>query len=141
MSFVLDTNVISEVRKGAKHCNHHVWRWYDTTPFDELYLSVIVLGEIRKGAELKRTSDPAATASLERWLRDLRATFDQRILPVGDKVGDLWGRLAARVKVSTTDGLIAATAQYYRMTVVTRNEPDFQRLGVDYFNPFNGGAP
>jgi len=141
MSFVLDTNVISEIRKGPARCNPHVWHWFDQTPFEELFLSVVVLGEIRKGAELKRKTDPATTASLERWLRDLRAAYGQRILPVTDEVCDLWGRLAATAKVPMSDGLIAATAQHRRMTVVTRNEADFQRVGVDYYNPFAGGKP
>jgi len=141
MSFVLDTNVISEVRKGSNRCDGRVWRWFSETPPEEIFLSVIVLGEIRKGAELIRARDPAKTASLERWLRDLKLAYDQRILPITDDVCDLWGRLTARAKVPMTDGLIAATAQHYNMTVVTRNEADFQRVSVDYFNPFLGGKP
>jgi toxin FitB len=141
MSFVLDTNVISELRKGSNHCHQHVWRWFNATSLDEIFLSVIALGEIRKGAEMKRRRDPAAAANLDRWLRDLRMIYDKRILPVTEDICDLWGRLAATAHVPMTDGLIAATAGHHNMTVVTRNESNFQRCGVDYFNPFTGGKP
>ncbi len=136
--FVLDTNIISEVLKGASGSDRGVWRWYEETPLDDLYLSVIVLGEIRKGTELIRPHDSGRAAKLERWLRELKLVYRGRILSISEEVCDAWGRIAAKAKVSTSDGLIGATAAFHRMTVVTRNEGDFQRIGVDYLNPFTG---
>jgi predicted nucleic acid-binding protein len=93
--FVLDTNVLSELLKGDSRCDWGVRRWFDQTPLEELYLSVIVLGEIRKGAELIRRRDPARTAHLERWLRELRQVYRRRILSITEDVSDIWKRLAA----------------------------------------------
>ena len=73
MAFLLDTNIISELRKGRSDCNARVWSWYEATPLEEIYLSVLVLGEMRKGVEMKRKADPASAAALERWLREVVA--------------------------------------------------------------------
>lgn len=135
MSFLLDTNLISELRKNAK-CNRAVWTWYEAQSFEDLFLSVLTTGEIRKGVEKCRMKDVPRAQAYETWLRGLENGFKERILPVTAEIADMWGRLTYRVPMPAIDGLLAATAQYYSMTVVTRNERDFQRCGVDYINPF-----
>jgi len=136
MSFVLDTNIVSELRGGRSRCHSKVWSWYEATPPEEIYLSVMVLGEIRRGIEMKRRRDPEAARVFERWLHEVVLIHGERVLPVTSEISDTWGRMAATANVSTTDGLIAATAAHRGFTVVTRNTADFQRCGVDYFNPF-----
>ena len=136
MAFLVDTNVISELRGGSTRCHPGVWQWYDGTPMEEIYLSVLVLGEMRKGVELKRARDPMAAHAFERWLRSITTLHRPRILEVTREIADLWGILQARVQVPITDGLLAATAQCHRLTVVTRNARDFQRCAVDFINPF-----
>jgi predicted nucleic acid-binding protein len=136
MSFVLDTNIISELRKGRGVCNAYVRRWYDATPAEDLYLSVVVLGEMRRGVEMQRRRDPETARVFERWLNEVRVLFRERTLEVNREIADLWGRLAAATELSVIDGFIAATAAHHGYTVVTRNERDFQRSGVDYINPF-----
>lgn len=135
MSFLLDTNLLSEIRKGAK-CDRRAWAWFENLPLEELYISVMTTGEIRKGAELCRRKDASRTRVYEKWLRELELEFSERILPINAEIADIWGRLTARGAIPVIDGLIAATAAHHGLTVATRNAHDFQRCGVDYFNPF-----
>ena len=90
MSYLVDTNVISEVRKGPR-CDVNVARWYATLTDDDLYLSVLVLGEIRRGIELSRTRHPERVHPLEHWLRAVTRAFQSRILPIDQMVADEWG--------------------------------------------------
>jgi len=101
-----------------------------------MFISVVVFGELRCGIERLRPSDPATAHSLEQWMRDLKMTFAHRILPVTLEICDQWGHLSAAQNLAVADGLLAATAICHELTVITRNERDFQRIGVDYFNPF-----
>jgi predicted nucleic acid-binding protein len=140
MPFLLDTNVISELRKGSR-CHAHVWTWYDSTPLDEIYLSVLALGEMRRGVEKKRKHDPITARVYEKWLNEVVLTYGRRILPVTAEISEIWGALGASEQISPIDAIIAATAVRYNLTVATRNERDFQRVGVDYYNPFTGGQP
>jgi predicted nucleic acid-binding protein len=135
VNFLLDTNVISEVRKGDR-CNRHVASWYASIDDADIYLSVLVLGEIRGGIERARTKDPVKSAVLERWLATVQESFSDRILPVDQMVADAWGRMNAKRSVSTIDALLAATAKVHRMTLATRNASDVANLGADIFNPF-----
>lgn len=137
MSFLIDTNIISEVRKGAR-CDAKVAAWYASINDVDLYLSVLVLGEIRKGIELARPRDPAKADALEAWLIAVQAAFGERILPIDRAVSDQWGRMSALRPLSTVDGLLAATAKVHRMVLVTRNEADVVGLGAEVLNPFNG---
>lgn len=137
MSFLIDTNIISEVRKGAR-CDAKVAAWYASINDVDLYLSVLVLGEIRKGIELARPRDPAKADALEAWLVAVQAAFGERILPIDRAVSDQWGRMSALRPLSTVDGLLAATAKVHRMVLVTRNEADVVGLGAEVLNPFNG---
>ena len=140
MSFLIDTNVISEVRKGAR-CNANVAAWYASIDDDDLYLSVLVTGEIRKGIELVRSRDAARAEALEKWLAMIDAAFGDRILPVDRAVTDEWGRMGALRTIPNVDGLLAATAKVHRMTFVTRNEADVVGLGARTLNPFNASTP
>lgn len=136
MSFLIDTNILSEVRKGAR-CNPGVAAWYGSIAESDLYLSVLVLGEIRKGVELARARDPVKANTLETWLTAILAGFGERILLVDGSVSDLWGRMGALRPLSTVDGLLAATAIVHGLTLVTRNEADVSGLGADVLNPFS----
>lgn len=135
MNYLIDTNVISEVRKGAR-CNPHVAGWYETIDDASIYLSVLVLGEIRRGIERARAKDPTRARALESWLAAITKSFTDRILPVDQTVADEWGRMSAKRSVSTVDALLAATAKVHRMTLVTRNISDVADLGAEILDPF-----
>ena len=135
MSYLIDTNIISEVRKGAR-CDAHVSAWYASVADDELFLSTLVLGEIRKGVELVRPRDSAKAEALERWLCEVEAAFNGRVLGIDNAVSDQWGRMSAVRLVPAIDGLLAATALTNGLTLVTRNDRDVAGLGATVFNPF-----
>jgi predicted nucleic acid-binding protein len=135
MSYLIDTNIISEVRKGDR-CDAHVSAWYASIADDDLYLSTLVLGEIRKGIELARARDAGKAVALERWLRDVETAFNGRVLGVDNAVSDQWGRMSAIRPVPVVDGLLAATALTNGLTLVTRNDRDVTGLGAKVFNPF-----
>jgi predicted nucleic acid-binding protein len=133
VKYLIDTNVISELRKGQK-CNPNVAAWFASIV--EPYISVLVLGEIRKGVERARTNDPARARALEQWLDATLESFGDRVLPVDQAIAEEWGRMSARRPVSTVDALLAATARVHRMTLATRNVTDVADLGADVVNPF-----
>jgi predicted nucleic acid-binding protein len=135
MAYLLDTCVISELRKAG--CNPGVSAWISSIEPDEVSLSVITIGEIRRGIELHRSKDPKAAGSLERWLLGLESHYAERVLPVTAAVADRWGRLSLHQPLPVSDGLIAATALEHKLTVVTRNVADYQRSGVNVLNPFS----
>lgn len=137
MSYLIDTNIISEVRKGAR-CDAHVSAWYASIADDDLYLSTLVLGEIRKGIELARSRESGKAVALERWLREVEAAFNGRVLGVDNAVSDQWGRMSAIRPLPVVDGLLAATALTNGLTLVTRNDRDVTGLGAKVFNPFKG---
>ncbi len=136
MSYLIDTNIISEVRKGDR-CNPNVSRWYSAISDDELYLSVLVLGEIRQGVERARPRDANQATALEAWLRRVSDAFGPRILAVTREVANAWGRMNAVRPLPTVDSLLAATARVHGLTLVTRNVDDVEGTGVDLLNPFN----
>ena len=139
MNYLLDTNIISEVRKGAK-CHANVAAWYASIDDADIFLSVLVLGETRKGAERARHSAPAHAHALEKWLTTVIGSFGERILPVDRVVADEWGRMGAKRPVSTVDALLAATAKVHGMTLATRNVSDIADLGAKFVNPFEHRA-
>jgi toxin FitB len=133
--YLLDTNVVSELRKRDR-ANPKVLAWFESVEDSELFLSVLVLGEIRKGIEQVRRTDPAQARALEHWLKGLERAYDERLLSVTAAVADRWGHLSAMRPVSTVDGLLAATALVLDLTLVTRNAPDVAHTGVRVLNPF-----
>ena len=137
--FLVDTNVISEARKGNR-ANRRLVAWI-AAHRDELYLSVLVTGEIRRGIESIRRRDSTAAGSLERWLRELETSFEERILPVDAAVADRWGRLMAARPLPAIDGLLAATALVHGLTLATRNVRDVAPSGVSAVNPFAALGP
>lgn len=135
MNCLIDTNIISEVRKSDK-CDPNVAAWYASISDDDIYLSVLVLGEIRKGIERARPSNPGKARALEKWLSAVRKSFAERIIPIDQAVADEWGRISAKRPVPSVDALLAATAKVHRMTLATRNIQDVAGLGADVLNPF-----
>ena len=135
MNYLIDTNIISEVRKGAR-CDANVAQWYDSIDDTAIYLSVLVLGEFRKGVERARTTDLDQARALEKWLTAVLDSFAERILPIDQAVADEWGRMGAKRPVSTVDALLAATAKVHGMTLVTRNVSHVTDLGAKVINPF-----
>ncbi len=134
--FLLDTDILSELRK-ANRCDAGVRDWIEGTPADELYVSVLVLGDIRQGIERIRMRDPAQARALEKWLQNLPPEFADRILPVDERVADQWGRLGLQQPVPTLDAFLAATALVHDLTMVSRDEKGFRRTGVRMINPFS----
>jgi predicted nucleic acid-binding protein len=136
--FLLDTNIISELVKPQPEAN--VTGWVENTDESLLYLSVLTLGEIRRGIAALPQSRRRAT--LEAWLdKDLRARFEGRILVIDQEVADRWGLLtsAARnsgVVLPVIDGLLAATALEHNLTLVTRDTGQIPTMGVAVFNPW-----
>jgi toxin FitB len=136
--FLLDTNVISELVRPKPEPK--VTAWIDATDESLLYLSVLTMGEIRKGIASLR--DPSRRVALEAWLdSDLVIRFAHRILPIDQPVADRWGRITAQVAVAKSslpviDGLLAATAIHHNLTLVTRNTKDVVAAGVPVFNPW-----
>ena len=140
LSFVLDTNVVSEARKGSR-ANEGVMRWLSSVVEEDLYLSVLVIGEVRQGVEGWRRRDPLQAGRLEAWLTGLRRTYADRILPIDVEAAEEWGRMNAPDPISSRDGLMAATAKVRGMTFVTRSTADVERTGVALLDPFsNTGA-
>jgi toxin FitB len=133
LSFLLDTNAVSEIRRGR---DAKVRAWADAVEDVELYLSVMTLGEIRIGIDRLRDRDATQADVFARWLGELRTRFADRILPVDTRVADEWGRLNAVASRNSVDSLIAATASVHELTVVTRNTKDFQGCGVPLLDPW-----
>jgi predicted nucleic acid-binding protein len=135
VSYLIDTNVISELRKGDR-CDPAVAAWWAKVDENELWTSSLVLGEIRRGIELARRHDPQKAKGLEAWLEEVIYGFGDRILDVDAQVADEWGRMNAIRPLPVIDALIAATARANSLTFVTRNVSDVQGVGVDLLNPF-----
>jgi predicted nucleic acid-binding protein len=136
MGFLIDTNVLSELRKGSK-MDTNVQNWFDTVPSDDIYLSTLVVGEVRHGIELLRRRDPKAAIRLETWLDEVQKDTGARILPVINEISEQWGRFGVPDPVSVIDGLMAATAMVHGHILVTRNVRDIEQTGVNFLNPFN----
>jgi hypothetical protein len=133
--FLLDTNVLSELRKRDR-CHPKVRRWLATLEDDAMFLSVLVVGEIRRGVELIRRRDVTAARALDRWLKGLERRFEDRILPVTLEICERWGGIGLDQPLPPIDGLLAATALHHDLTLVTRNAVHVQRSGIRVLNPF-----
>ncbi|NBS44720.1 MAG: type II toxin-antitoxin system VapC family toxin [Acetobacteraceae bacterium] len=135
MTWLVDTNIISEVRKGAR-CHLAVAAWWSGVEDRDLFLSTLTIGEIRRGVEAVRTRNPDKARALEAWLRAIMQAFGPRILGIDAAVAESWGRISAIRSVPVVDALLAATASVHGLVLVTRNATDVAGLGVRVLNPF-----
>ncbi len=136
MGFLIDTNVLSELRKGSK-MDKNVREWFGAVPSEDIYISTLVVGEIRHGIELLRRRDPKAAVRLDTWLAEVQQDTGDRILPITNEISEQWGRFGIPDPVSVIDGLMAATAVVHSHILVTRNVRDIEQTGVNFINPFN----
>lgn len=134
--YLLDTNVLSETRRTRADTG--VMAFLAAAHAADLFLSVLTLGELRKGVEAKRRTDPAAADRLEGWVADIETTFADRVLPIDGAIARLWGELSALRSVPVIDTLIAATAITHSLTLVTRNIRDVASTEVTLLNPWQG---
>lgn len=132
--FLLDTNVIAETKRRSPHPN--VMAWFDRVDAGVIFLSVLTLGEITKGAELLAGRDPRAAASLRSWLDGIRRSFASRIVGIDGEIAEIWGRMSARRPLPVIDSLIAATAVVRDLTLVTRNLHDVAGMGARTVDPW-----
>jgi predicted nucleic acid-binding protein len=135
VSYLVDTNVISELRKGQR-CDETVAEWWSTVPENDIFLSVLTIGEIRKGIENIRRRDAPAAFALEAWLLRVVNNHADRILKIDLDIANEWGRLNVPDPLPVIDGLIASTAKVRGLTLVTRNVADLVRTGVSHINPW-----
>jgi predicted nucleic acid-binding protein len=136
VKFLLDTNVISEIRKRDR-ADPNVARWVAHTPVEAIGTSVIVLAEIRRGIELKRRRDPEQAKSLDQWFAQMRTRLGDRVLPVDEPIAEAWALLSVPDPLPLIDGLLAATAKVHGLTLVTRNLADIAPTGVLLLDPFS----
>lgn len=139
MTYLVDTNVISELRKGER-ADTAVTAWMADVDDDAVYLSVLVVGEIRQGVERIRRRDVTQAEALDAWLRRIVDDHADRVLPITSTIAETWGRLNVPDPLPVVDALLAATALVHDLTVATRNVGDIARTGVAVVNPFNGGS-
>ena len=135
MRYLLDTNFISELRKENR-ANRGVQAWAMANDPGLCALSVVTLGEIRRGIEDKRRTDPQQAQVIEKWLGKITIKYEASILPVTVKIADCWGRLMSTTQLPAQDLLLAATALEHNLTVITRNTDDFEGSGARFHNPW-----
>jgi toxin FitB len=133
--YLIDTNVISELRKGER-ADPALTSWFAEIAEEEVYLSVLTLGEIRRGIERIRPRDPQAAKALESWLGRLSEAHRDRVVPLERSIAEEWGRLSAPDPLPVIDGLLAATAKVTGLTLATRNTAHILSTGVDFVDPF-----
>jgi predicted nucleic acid-binding protein len=136
VKFLVDTNVISEIRKRER-AHPSVVRWFNQTPAEDVGTSVLVLAEIRRRIELKRRSDPSQAKSLDQWFSQMRIRLADRVLPIDETVAETWALLGIPSPLPLVDGLLAATAKVHGLTLVTRNVADVASAGVTLLDPFS----
>jgi predicted nucleic acid-binding protein len=135
--FLFDTVVLSELRKPQRQRNRNVVHWIEKISSQDLFVSVVTIGEIERGIERQRQLDPPFAESLATWVDTVLRTYEGRILPIDVAVARRWGRLSQRIGNKGLDLAVAATALEHGLTVVTRNVSDFEATGVSLLDPFS----
>jgi predicted nucleic acid-binding protein len=135
LSYLLDTNVLSEIQKGEQ-CNEAVKAWWDATDVMEIYISVVVPGEIQRGIEKMFKKNPIRARLFESWLDSVIEEFQGRILSVDMATARMWGKMTSKRTLPLVDSLLAATSMVHGLILVTRNIKDIHDTGVSYLNPF-----
>jgi toxin FitB len=139
--FLLDTVILSELRKSSRQRNSHLLRWIEAVASQDIFISVVTIGEIERGIESQRRRDPAFAEKLAAWLDAVLRTYEGRILPMDIAVARRWGRLSQQIGNKGLDLAIAATALEHGLTVVTRNVSDFAPTAVSVLDPFTSPPP
>jgi toxin FitB len=137
---LVDTNVISELKR-RKDPAANVVAWFAAMPGEQIFTSVVVLGEIRRGIELMARRDKPQAASLERWYVSMREKLADRVLDVDEAVMTAWSKISVPNPLPAYDGLIAATALIHGMTIATRNTVDYRRVGISIIDPWTAKIP
>ncbi len=137
--YLIDTNVISELRKGERAAPA-VRSWYASLADEDVYLSVLTLGEIRRGIDSVRRRDSKGAAALESWLGRISEAHRERVLDIDRSIAEEWGRMNVPDPLPVVDGLLAATAKVVGLTLATRNTADIQRTGVSLVDPFSSST-
>lgn len=132
--YLLDTNILSETRK--KQADEKVVAFLTSADPSSIYISILTLGELRKGVAQKRRTDPATAASLAAWVDGLEFGFANHILAVDTATAKVWGELSAQRPRPVIDTLLAATAIVHELTFVTRNTSDVEDIDMTLLNPF-----
>lgn len=135
MTYLLDTNVISEIRKRSP--DPQVLAWYNSLAAEAAFISALTISEIRQGIERLRRKDQEQADLLQRWLEGLRTRYADHIIAVDAAVADEWGRMNVPDPLPVIDGLLAATAKAHGLTFVTRNTADLARSGAALLNPWD----
>lgn len=135
--FLLDTVVLSELRKPPRQRNRNLVHWIEGVASQDLFVSVVTIGEIERGIERQRQFDPPFAGSLAAWLDTVLRAYEGRILQVDIAVARRWGRLSQRIGNKGLDLAVAATALEHGLTVATRNVSDFEPTGVSVLDPFS----
>jgi predicted nucleic acid-binding protein len=135
VTYLVDTNVLSEIRKGPR-MNAGVAAWFAGVPEDAIHLSVLAIGEIRRGIQILRGRDPRQAAALDRWVLTVVRQHGDRILPIDLQIAEEWGALIAKRTASPIDAMMAATARVANLILVTRNVRHVAWTGVEILNPF-----
>ena len=135
MNVLVDTNVISELKRG-RNAAPRVVAWFAALSPQNVFTSVIVLGEIRRGIELVAIRDKPQAEALEHWYASVREQLGDRVLAVDEPIMTLWARISVPNMLPAYDGLIGATALAHGLTIATRNAEDFRRTGAKVINPW-----
>ena len=135
MNYLIDTNVFSEIQRGAV-CNERVRSWWESCKPQDLFLSVLVLGEVQRGIIKLERKDPRSAREYQRWLNSGLQLFAGRILSIDIRIASFGGKITSGRSLPVIDSLLAATALCNNMVLVTRNVHDVRDTGVQFLNPF-----